>query len=340
VGLKTELAWNTIIFLLSFFAIFFLVISAGSRVISELRRIRFLRQLTNIYHDFLPQNRNLNLEPSKLPKPIIYRDQGEILGDLITGISKLLGVGSHIRIAYEGGELRMTDFEHLRSSIQNLREIFQQHLVRRIHEYIEGDNPLSENELRHYYTAGYLRGTGYQNLKDCISLKKDGATPKNDEEAPASTRVSSPKIFFSYRRSDSEDITNRLYERLATIYGEDCLVLDKTTIPAGQEFPSFLRREIARSDVFLAMIGDQWLQSDRDPASDWVMIEIATAIELEIPVIPILVGLDGLPKLEELPEQIKALRTKSAIHVRSDPHDFKTDAKKLIRAIEGITSSN
>jgi hypothetical protein len=66
-----------------------------------------------------------------------------------------------------------------------------------------------------------------------------------------------------------------------------------TTIPAGVDFVEYLNSQVAMCDVFLAVIGPNWLDAKDDDGrrrfdnpDDFVTIEIAAALERKIRVIP------------------------------------------------------
>jgi hypothetical protein len=62
-------------------------------------------------------------------------------------------------------------------------------------------------------------------------------------------------------------------------------------------------------------------------------IEIETALELSIPVIPVLVDGAEMPTEEELPPSLARLAFRNGILIRPDP-DFHNDADRLLRGIE------
>jgi hypothetical protein len=92
--------------------------------------------------------------------------------------------------------------------------------------------------------------------------------------------------------------------------------------------------------VLLAIIGDRWLEASdsigkkrlEDP-NDFVRIEIESALERGIPVIPLLVRDAKMPSEEQLPATLKKLIYRNGTPIRSDP-DFHRDMDRLISALE------
>lgn len=107
------------------------------------------------------------------------------------------------------------------------------------------------------------------------------------------------KIFISYRRADSQWAAARLYDTLSAAFPEERIFMDVEKIAPGQDFIEVLAGQVGVCDVFLALIGPEWLSLRSpggarrlDDAKDFVRIEIASALGREGTVtIPIL--LDG-----------------------------------------------
>ena len=154
-----------------------------------------------------------------------------------------------------------------------------------------------------------------------------------------------PKIFVSYRRDDSEHITGRIYDRLEPRFGRNNVFMDIDAIPFGVDFREHLDRAVGQCEVLLAVIGEQWLnighregpkQGRRlDDPTDFVRIEIQSALARGVPVIPVLVGRAGMPGEQELPEGLKGLAYRNAAEVRSG-RDFRDHVDRLIRGIEHL----
>jgi hypothetical protein len=151
-----------------------------------------------------------------------------------------------------------------------------------------------------------------------------------------------PKIFFCYRRDDSTYQAGRIFDHLAAHFGQDELFKDVDSMPIGRDFRQVLLEKVARCDVLLALIGDNWLSATEatgkrriDNPLDFVRIEIESALRRDIPVVPVLVGQAPLPKAEELPQGLSELAFRHLVHIRPDP-DFRHDVEQLIRGINKV----
>src|SRR5262249_8583687 len=105
-------------------------------------------------------------------------------------------------------------------------------------------------------------------------------------------------------------------------------------IPAGVDFVEYLHSQVAACDVFLAVIGPNWLDAKDDSGrrrfdnpDDFVTIEIAAALARKIRVIPVLVDGARTPKAEKLPGSVKPLARRNAVEVRNT--HFGRDAEAL-----------
>jgi len=142
-------------------------------------------------------------------------------------------------------------------------------------------------------------------------------------------------IFVSYRRSDSSDVTGRIFDQMKARFGEDHLFKDVDSIPLGQDFRTVVSDAVGKCEVLLAIIGKDWLKITDDNGrrrvddpNDYVHIEIATALNRHIPVIPVLVENSAMPRPTDLPEPLRDLAFRNCTPVRSDP-DFHHDIDRL-----------
>ena len=152
-------------------------------------------------------------------------------------------------------------------------------------------------------------------------------------------------IFVNYRRDDFPGTAGRLRDQLADAFGPDSLFMDVDNIPAGVDFASYLNAQVAACDVFLAIVGPNWLNATGetggrriDDPDDFVRIEIAAALARNIHVIPLTIDGARLPKADELPDPLKPLIRRQAVEVRND--HFHRDAEALIEKLHRALGSD
>ena len=150
-----------------------------------------------------------------------------------------------------------------------------------------------------------------------------------------------PKIVISYRRDDAPGTVGWLHETLCRRYGTDSIFMDINQIQASTNFRKSIGQAMRRADVVLAIIGPRWRgQRDNGTArivesEDWVRTEVETALQLDIPVIPVLVDNAQMPSARELPPNIQELASINAVKV--DPGvDFHNHVDRLATAIDRI----
>jgi len=170
------------------------------------------------------------------------------------------------------------------------------------------------------------------------------ASPPEPPPPPRAEGRRQPTIFISYRREDSADITGRISDRLIQKFGKDAVFKDVESIPLGSDFRKHLKDAVGRCDVLVAVIGRQWATIENengrrrlDEPRDHLRIEVESALERDIPVIPVLVQGAVVPDPEKLPESLRPLAYRHAQPVRPDP-DFNHDLDRLMSGIEAHLS--
>jgi hypothetical protein len=141
-------------------------------------------------------------------------------------------------------------------------------------------------------------------------------------------------VFINYRREDSGHMAGRLRDSLASAFGHDQIFMDVDDIPVGIDFKAHLNSQLAECDVILVVIGSKWLkvkearQRRLDQPEDPVAIEIAAALDRQIPVIPVLIDGTRIPNERDLPNALKPLAERQAVEVRHP--SFRRDVDSLI----------
>src|SRR5262245_22586970 len=149
------------------------------------------------------------------------------------------------------------------------------------------------------------------------------------------------KILLSYRRSDSAAIAGRIFDRLVSRYGSDAVFMDVDNIPFGTDFREHIRETLIASDVLVAIVGPQWLGVREDGQSrirqdtDPVRIEIETALQARVPIIPVLVDGTEMPEPTALPDTLERFCYLNAASIESG-RDFHHQVDRLIRSVDTI----
>ncbi|MGB7346203.1 MAG: SUMF1/EgtB/PvdO family nonheme iron enzyme, partial [Pirellulaceae bacterium] len=155
-----------------------------------------------------------------------------------------------------------------------------------------------------------------------------------------------PKIFLSYRRADSADLTGRVDDRLVSVFGRSRVFKDVDSLKHGTDFRDQMLNEVKQCDVMLVMIGPEWLTVTDETGkrrleneSDYVRLEVEEALQRDVPVIPVL--LRGVKPLSptDLPESMRELAYRNALPVRQDP-DFHRDVDQLVIAVNATRASH
>lgn len=136
-------------------------------------------------------------------------------------------------------------------------------------------------------------------------------------------------VFISYRRIDSAGYTRSIYERLARYYSANQIFMDVDDIQPGTDFVQIIEDRLDNCKVVLVVIGQQWLdckeeddQRRLDNADDFVRLEIKTALERGLHVIPILIDGARMPSPGALPDVLQPLARRQALTITNDGFDY------------------
>jgi hypothetical protein len=148
------------------------------------------------------------------------------------------------------------------------------------------------------------------------------------------------KIFLSYRRSDSQNETNRIARVLKRHFDDTNVVLDTDTFLLGNDFRREIMQHLIGSDVVLVVIGEFWHSTMEDrhannPSEpDWVIREIETAFQEKKIIIPLFLGDTAMPPTEFLPSSIQELPNRNGMKIRASISEFDDDVQRLIQRIQ------
>ena len=148
-------------------------------------------------------------------------------------------------------------------------------------------------------------------------------------------------IAISYRRQDSSPVAGRLYDRLQAEFGKGSVFMDFDSIPYGVDFREHIKQTLQRAKVVIAIIGPEWcggrdLSNRRiDDPTDFVRLEVASALENGIPIIPVLVNNTPMPEAKNLPAELEGLAFRNGLALDTGI-DFHHHADRLIAGIHRV----
>jgi TIR domain len=172
-------------------------------------------------------------------------------------------------------------------------------------------------------------------------VSPDGATSGT---AAGQSGRSGLRIFLNYRREDAADAAGRIFDALATHFGDGHVFMDIDTIEPGVDFEAVVNEAVGTCDVLLAVIGRQWLTvTDRrgrrrlEKPDDYVRMELQAALARDVRVIPVLVQGVEMPGSDELPDALQTLARRNALEV--SPTRWRYDISRLTTALERIADT-
>ena len=151
-----------------------------------------------------------------------------------------------------------------------------------------------------------------------------------------------PRIFLSYRRDDSQGFAGRIYDRMAAHFGPGAVFRDINDIEPGRPWEEAIDEAIDYCDVFVLLIGGEWLDASDDQGSrrlddpeDRHRREIETAVGREIRIFVALMEDTEMPSRRQLPAESSGLMEVPALHaVRIADYAFDYGMEQLIGSIE------
>jgi hypothetical protein len=150
-------------------------------------------------------------------------------------------------------------------------------------------------------------------------------------------------IFISYRRDDTEGEAGRLFDDLTRAFGNENVFMDVAGIQPGVDFRRAIENNVASCGVLLAIIGPSWVSITNaagerrleDP-NDFVVLEIASALKREVPVIPVLVHGAHMPAPDQLPESLKDFSYHNSVELSHGR--WNSDVQLLVQALASYVS--
>jgi TIR domain len=154
-------------------------------------------------------------------------------------------------------------------------------------------------------------------------------------------RRRAPRVFVSYRREDASGHAGRLYDVLAERFGDENVFMDVDTIEVGADFTEAITRAVASCDALIALIGRDWATVTDDTGrrriddpADFVRLEVETALERDVAVIPASVHGASFPAESDLPPSLAPLARRQGTDLRDTA--WRDDVRRLIARLESI----
>ncbi len=152
-------------------------------------------------------------------------------------------------------------------------------------------------------------------------------------------------MFISYRRQDTSGYALALRREVARRIPDARMFLDVESLDAGVRWRDAISDRVARVDLMLVIIGDEWLVTRAgikkiDDSDDPVRLELHEFLSRPgVPVIPILVEDARMPSRGELPEGVRGLCdfNAHAIHDRTYDQDMNALLDRLASLAEDMS---
>jgi hypothetical protein len=132
-------------------------------------------------------------------------------------------------------------------------------------------------------------------------------------------------IFISYRREDSSHFAGRLFDSIKEALPRAGVFMDVDSIGFGEDFADVLNERLKSCEAVLVIIGPKWLEpigdnrkTRLDDQDDYIRLEIETALDRKIPLIPVLVDGAQMPGENQIPEKLRGLRRRQLVRIDHD----------------------
>ena len=116
--------------------------------------------------------------------------------------------------------------------------------------------------------------------------------------------------------------------------------MDIDKIPIGRDFRKHIRNVLDDCDIMIAVVGPNWFEKDEAGSSrlenkaDWIRLEIGSALERDIPVVPLLIDGTPMPSASQLPDDLQEFAYRNAAPLNS--RNFKMQMQALIASLDQL----
>ncbi|WP_285635237.1 RES domain-containing protein [Lentzea sp. NBRC 102530] len=150
-----------------------------------------------------------------------------------------------------------------------------------------------------------------------------------------------PRFFINFRTGDAEAVPELLHRELVRRLGEQAVFYDVRSMRPGlPDFTEALEENVRNCETLIAVVGRRWESQTNndgvrflDDPQDWVRRELVLAHQQGKKVVPVLVGLRGALRVEQLPEELHHLVHVQVHHLRRGygDHDIAVLVDELLR---------
>ncbi|HST24735.1 MAG TPA: hypothetical protein VLJ76_01975 [Gaiellaceae bacterium] len=148
------------------------------------------------------------------------------------------------------------------------------------------------------------------------------------------------RIFVNYRQDDAALLAGIVRDELAGHFGDENVAM-AIDFPLGIDFRDVIAEHVSSCDVFLVVIGTDWLKllakKQKSGEIDYVVEEIQAALERGIPVVPVPLAGALVPAEHLLPPEIGQLAYKNAAML-SSVH-WKQDLASLVERLDSLAAT-
>jgi len=152
------------------------------------------------------------------------------------------------------------------------------------------------------------------------------------------------RVFISYQPEDTARAVDRLCDRLTSRLGAASVAMHADEVEFEADAAATTSNAVRTCDVLLVVIGPRWASAVTsaghrlDDRHDRVMAEIATALEANLWVIPVLIGGAPMPDPATLPQRARGLARYKAMGLSTVR--WLTDLEALLAALERLAQGS
>lgn len=127
-------------------------------------------------------------------------------------------------------------------------------------------------------------------------------------------------------------MTSRIVDQLRLVLGESDVYHDIDSIPLGADYQKHIRDALAKCDIFIVVIGENWLSRGWVDEEDIHRLELETALIRRIHIVPVFLKQAQPLRAADLPPSLRGLRLRQGLRIESE-ESFHPKMERLVDAI-------